>query len=146
MISAALARHLDAQITGLSYAAPGSTGGNVYADWMPDEPDRAVAVMTGQPLPQLTRQATDLPQMQVLVRDRKSRDGEALARAVYSALTCMRRATLAAGTDDEVLVLGCTAAQSGPVSIGRDAVDRHEWSINFSLRVHAPTTHRPGGS
>lgn len=146
MIARACAKHADATIPALTFAASGTAGGNTFVDWMPDEPDTAVAFMTGQPQPQLTKAATDLPMVQAIVRARKASDAEALAQQVYAEFTCLPRCVLDEGGPDEAHLIGCTAIQSGPVSMGRDPKDRAEFSLNFALRVHAPTTYRPGGS
>lgn len=145
MIAAAIALHLaggdDPLIDGLTFDLDAAS--NTFIEYMPDAPDVAVAVMSSGALPQLSKAATDLPTVQVIVRHRDPVAGYTLARAIYDALACLPFGTLAEGSEHEVLVIGCTPAQSGPISIGRDDNQRHEWSLNFQLRVHAPTTHRP---
>lgn len=144
MLSYAVAAYLDANVASLTFAPAGGAG-NVFVEWMPPSPNVAVMV-AGQPgLPQLSRLATDLPGLQVIVRaDPYSVEaGHALARAVYSALTCLDGVTLDEGGPHEVYVIGCTATQSEPAPIGRDELQRPEWSLNFQLRTHAPTAHRP---
>lgn len=144
MLARAIATYLGANVAGLTWAGC-ATGGNVFVATMPDSPDVAVMVMPTGGREQLTRLPYDLPSLQVMTR------GEPYdavgpfetAAAIYSALTCLDGVTLDPGGDDEVLVVGCTAAQSAPVSIGRDANDRHEFTTNWRLHVHNPTTHRP---
>ncbi len=145
MLAAAIARLLDAEVTGLTFAAPGATGGNVFVGWMPDSPDRAVAVMPGAPLPQTSKLPSDIPTMQLIVRDGVGQFGAAheLAESCRSALDCLPAQTLAAGTDDEVYVIGSTADQSGPVAMGRDVKDRPEFSLNFT--IERPKTEEPVG-
>lgn len=143
MIAHAIARHLDAVIPGLVYSGPGV---NVFVDHMPANPPIAVAVL-GQPgVAQRTRNASSTPGVQVLVRgaiDVGSRPPHDMALAILDALDCMPSQTIAVGTPDEVHVIGCTADQDEPIGMGVDTTNRHEFSVNFSLRVSAPTTHRP---
>lgn len=148
MLARAVAKLLDAQITGLTYADAGQTGGNVFVGWMPDTPDRCVAVMAGAPLPQTSKLPSDIPTVQLIIRDSSGRYVAAaeLAEACRSALDCLPAQKLAAGTDDEVIVIGATADQSGPIDMGRDPNDRPEFSVNTTWRTHNPTNHRPAVS
>lgn len=143
MIAAAMAIEADLTIPQLTYR-PTSTGGNVFLDWMPDDPNVAVAFMTQPGRPQLGKGAHDFPDVQALVRGAPydAEGAHALAQAICDAFHCRPASTWAAGTDHEVWVIGCTAAQSSPVPIGRDARERPEYSLNFRLTVHQPTTHR----
>lgn len=143
MLAAAVARHL-ADLNLVTFDETGVTG-DCFVATMPPTPDEAVALMPSAGLPQLSKAPTDLPGLQALVRGPEfdPRPGYARARDIYDALTCLDHVTLDLGGDHEVFVIGCTAMQSEPVPIGRDANQRHEWSLNFSFRTHAPTTHRP---
>lgn len=144
MLAYAVAKYLGAQVGTLAFTASSGTG-NVFVDYMPASPDAAVMV-SGQPgLPQLSKLPTDLPGLQVIVRGapHAATTAHAVARAIYSALTCLDGVTLDDNGAHEVYVIGCTASQSEPVPMGRDANERPEYSLNFQLRVHAPTTHRP---
>lgn len=145
MIAVAVAKRLDLVFTDLTYAAIGTTGGNVFVDWMPNTPDIAVAVMTLAGRPQLSKLPHDLPGIQIIVRGEPSKSlaAFAMAAAVYGELQCLDLTTLDSGGAHEVFVIGCTADQSGPVSIGRDELQRPEYSLNFSLVTSSPTTHRP---
>lgn len=145
MLATAVAKLLDAQVVGLTFAATGQVGGNVFVGWMPDAPDRCVAVMPGAPLPQLSKLPTDQPTIQLIVRDAvgKYRAAHDLAEACRSAIDCLPAQVLADGTPDEVQIIGATADQSGPIDMGRDQKDRPEFSVNTTWRVHQPTTHRP---
>lgn len=143
MLTLAVAKYLPTVIDALTFDETGTTG-NVFNSWMPETPDLAVAVMAEPGLPQTSNLPTDLPGLQVLVRGPRydTRTAFELARQVYSHLACLDGITLDADGADEIRVIGCTPLQSGPVPIGRDSNDRPEWSLNFTLRTHAPTAHR----
>lgn len=144
MLAYAVAKHLAANVTALTFN-PATSGGNTFVEDMPPLPDLAVMV-SGQPgLPQMSRLATDLPGIQCIVRAAAFDvvNGYAVARSIYSELTCLDGITLDQSGAHEVYVIGCTASQSEPASIGRDDNERPEWSLNFQLRTHAPTKHRP---
>ena len=93
----------------------------------------------------LTNELDKKPVVQVLVRGgkRTPMGGYERARAIYDALHCLDGVLLDDGGDDEVFVIGCTAQQSDPIPLGPDALERPEWSLNFQLTTHSPTTHRP---
>lgn len=143
MIAVAVARHLAATVDGLTMDETLGTG-NVFIDWMPSTPDVAAAVMSQPGEPQLTNDPSDVAGVQVLIRAARGdvRPGHAMARTVYSELTCLDLVTLDDGGPDEVFVVGCTALQSDPAPIGQDENQRPEWSLNFRLHTHAPTAHR----
>lgn len=138
MIAAAIARTLDAKITSLDYR-PGQAGGNVFVDWMPDTPDIAVAVMSRPGVPNLTKLPGDVAAVQIIVRHPNPL--ATLAADIFDRLACLPAGVLAAGTPDAVQLIGCTVTSSAP--IGRDSAGRSEHSLNVSLRVHHPTSHRP---
>lgn len=143
MLAIAVARYLAAEIDFLVYDEDG-TDGNLFVAWMPSTPDIAVALMPQPGTPQLSKLPTDTPGLQALIRGEAQdpRPSYEMARTIYDALTCLDLVTLDEGGDDETRVIGCTALQSDPVGIGQDSNQRHEWSLNFSFRTHAPTTHR----
>jgi hypothetical protein len=144
---AALAKHLDAEVASLTYDATGATG-NVFIGLMPSTPDVAVGIMPTGGLPQLTKAPTDLPTVQVRVRSTQDdpRTGLELALSILDVLNCLDATTLDPAGADEIFIIGCTAQQSAPVSMGQDSNRRNEWSLNFQTRVHAPSTHRPAVS
>lgn len=145
MIAHAFARHLGDTVDGLTYDEDGATG-NVFVGYMPSTPDVAVMVSVPAALPQPTRLPFDLPQPQFLIRGGRFdvRGVEAMAGAIYGELTCLDLVTIAAGTEDEVYVVGCSA--TSPIDIGVDANQRPERSINATAHIPNPTTHRPGVS
>ena len=144
MIAAAVAKHLAAEVAGLTYTPTAATG-NVYLAHMPAGPDIAVAVMPNGGDRQPTRDPHDTPSVQVIVRGERHawRASYVLARAIYDQLACLDGVLLDAGGVDEVWVVGTTPRQSDPVPMGADDNDRPEWSSTYDLLVNAPTTHRP---
>ncbi len=143
---ASIAEHIAANHADLSYDASGVTG-QIFVANMPSVPDSDtdvhVAVMPYGGAEEATKQPTDLPLVQLLIRGPRFDPRPALAvwadlYALFAGL-----ATTAIGTSDPVLVHMCTPLQSGPVAIGKDPNDRHEFVLNLQFRVHAPTIHRP---
>jgi hypothetical protein len=143
VLAVACARYADS-LGIVDFDETGPTGDCFIAN-MPPEPHQAVMFMPTGGAPQLTRRATDLATVQALIRGGKHDPRPAIERwqALYDAFTCLDRVTLDPGGEHEVLVIGCTAAQSGPVPLGQDENGRHEFSLNLGFRIHAPTTHRP---
>lgn len=141
MLTVAIAKHLD----GLGLVTYSLTGGDCFIDHMPSAPDAAVSVTLYGGIAQPTRTPYDLPTVQIRTRGAKHDPRTPLEaiEAIYNALACLDGVTLDDGGDDEVYVVGCTPAQSASTYLGRDEVDRHERTLNFDFRVHAPTTHRP---
>lgn len=144
MLAAAIAKYLADEVSGLTYT-PTATTGNVFLAHMPAGPDVAVAVMPTGGGPEASFIPTDSPSVQVIIRGERHahRASYALARTVYSTLTCLDNVLLDEDGDDEVWVVGCTARQSDPIPMGVDSNDRPEWSTNYDLIVHAPTANRP---
>lgn len=142
MLAIAIARWLSVNVDGLAFDEAGADG-NVFIAAMPSTPDVALAVVPTGGYPQPTLAPTDLPTVQLLVRgdQHDPRGGLDLAERIYGALTCLDLVDL-----DEHRVIGCTALQSAPVALGLDSNRRHEWSLNFAFRVHAPTLHRQGAA
>lgn len=143
MLAVAVAKYLDDQLPDLTFRED-QRGGNVFVASMPSEPDEAVAVMPSGGVEQPDRTGHDMPTLQILVRGKRMapRPSYELARAIYSKLACLDLVVLDEDGPDEVKVIGCTAMQSDPVPLGQDANQRHEWSLNFRLHVHAPTANR----
>lgn len=143
MLAAAVAKYLANVIDDLTFDAD-HEGGNLFVMDLPSSPDLAVAVFATPGLAQLTRAATDLPGLQLRFRAGQfdPRPAYTLGRACYSALTCLDLVTLDSDGDDEVFVIGCTATQSDLIPMGKDEIERHEFSQNYQLRTRALTTHR----
>lgn len=143
MLSAAIGKYLAAQLAALTFDATGATG-NVFVEWMPSTPDLAIAVMTQPGQSSLSKMPDDRPGVQVLVRGTRNnpRDGYDLARSIFGELAGLDLVTLDDAGVDEVFLIGCSPLQSEPVSIGQDANERFEWSLNFTCHTYNPTTHR----
>jgi len=121
------------------------TTGNVFAETIPAGPDLAVGVFSdgggGQPL----TNPTNLPAFRVQVRGNAGDVFGAadIAQAIIDGLNCLDHTTLDVDGDDETVLIGCTATQSTPVPLGRDANERPEFVTYFDARVHHPTANRP---
>ncbi len=122
-----------------------TTTGNVFAGTMPSSPDMAVAVYPEPGARQPTKAPTDLPAFRVVVRDVDYFSAEQTAGLIIAGLTCLDGVWLDQDGDDEVWLIGCTAAFSTPTPLGRDANRRFEFVDYFDARIHNPTTHRPAG-
>lgn len=144
MLARALARHLTGTVAGVTFDPDGTTG-NTFIATMPDAPDVAVMVSPYGGLPQPTRRPVDEVTVQVMTRGAPFDPVGPfdMAQAIYGQLACLDHAVLDEGGADEVLVLATTPLQSGPVSIGRDENDRHEYTVNAQVRAYNPTAHRP---
>lgn len=140
MIAAAVAKILDDSIESLTFR-PNGAGGNVFVDWMPDQPDVAVAVMTGQTTPNLSKLPCDVTAVQVLVRHTSIRAVADLSAEINNTLACLPAQIVDEDGSDEIQIVGVTPGAYAP--IGRDVKERPEWSLNFSIRHHDPTSHRP---
>lgn len=146
MLARAIAKYLTT--LGIVDYRDQTAGGDCFLAHMPSSPDVAVMVMPYGGLEQRTRSSVDLPIVQLIIRGERNDPlgGLERARAAYAALACLDGQTLDDGGDDEVHVIGCTPAQSGPIPLGMDENQRHEWSLNFDFRISNPTTHRPAFS
>lgn len=109
---------------------------------LPDSPDSAVMIMPVPGRKPNVKRGYDSPSLQIKVRDRSIRSGEARATSIFDALQGLRTITLDEGGTDELRLLDCQAVHSGPAYLGPDENGRHEWSLNFDLEVAAATTHR----
>lgn len=119
--------------------------GDAFVEHLPDAPDATVMVKsTGGPTAD-SFHGYDTPTVQVLVRGdgpdpRPARDR---AMDIYNVLAGLHATVLLdASGQEEIGVVSCTAIQSAPVSLGRDGNHRHEYSQNYQLEIHNPTTHR----
>lgn len=143
MLAVAVARHLHTE--GLAALDETGATGDLFVAHMPNKPDAAVCVMPTGGIAQRTRHPIDIPTIQILIRGapHDARTPLQRADAIYAALAALDNALLDPGGPDEVWIIGCTPAQSGPIPMGQDELQRPEWSLNFELRVHNPTVHRP---
>lgn len=144
MLAAAICQHLDEQFAELTFTGSQNTG-NVFFSNEPAAPNKAVTVYgrPGTPEQSFKLPAAD-PHIQVMVRAEPyaHRAGFDLALAIHGALDHLDGVSIGTGVD-EVYVVGCTAQQSAPVELGRDALHRPKFSLNFTLSINQPSAHRP---
>lgn len=134
-----LARYLAAQ--GLAtYLDGSSSGGDVYFDVMPDQPDTAVALTVYGGASIDSKLPYDAPSVQVRTRSTAADRSTARARAwaIYRELHGLGPLDLPDGTR----LLSCIAQQS-PASLGQDDLGRIEYVVNYALETYSPSTHRP---
>jgi hypothetical protein len=139
VIAIAVARYL-MSLNLVTYDETVAAACDCFIDDMPPEPDEAVMLkVTGGD--NEFKHARDIPRLQVLVRGTKDpRVAEARATDIYSALHALRHVTL--DPDDTAThLIGCKAL-APPASIGTDGNGRHEYSVNFDLRVLVTSTNR----
>jgi len=139
MIAVAVARYL-MSLDIVTYDETVSANCDCFIDDMPPAPDEAVMLkVTGGD--NEFKHARDIPRLQALVRGTKDpRVAEARANAIYNALHSLRHVTLDPNHTATKLI-GCKAL-SYPASIGTDGNGRHEYSVNFDLRVMVTSTNR----
>ncbi len=143
---ASIAEHIAANHPDLAYDATGVTG-QIFVATMPSVPDTStdvhVAVMPYGGAQEPNRLPTDAPLVQLRIRGPRFDPRPALAmwRDLYGMFAALDLADI--GTTSPVRVISCTPLQTGPVPIGKDENDRHEFTLNLQFRVHAPTIHRP---
>lgn len=148
MHSAALAHHLAA--LGLVRWPPTAAGTapQCYVEELPDDPGFAVGVFTRPSFPAPDLSGYELPELQVVVRhpadnpDGRHRPGWTLAEQIRTALhrnETYEPSTWAAGTDDALDVLWCTASSSAPVALGPDQAGRPRWSVILQIEARTPT-------
>lgn len=136
MLTAEIAEYLADQ--GLGTFDPSGTSGDIFLAVMPDQPTQAMALYDNGGAESPMRRPIDDPNIQVITRGgQHPEEAHALARDVYDTLH---------GFTGELpgytWVVWCIGIQSGPVPLGPDENGRHRYSLNFRLRVHAPTAHR----
>jgi hypothetical protein len=134
MHTAAIARYLHVE----GAVVFDQQGADCFLESLPPAPVDAVGVFT------LPRAGDDLERwgragFQLIVR---SEGGSGDARAGYdrasdlrAILHGLRHETLAPGTPDELRVVSCVAETRTPVGLGRDAEQRHRWSVSFDLQI-----------
>jgi hypothetical protein len=117
-------------------------GTNLYADWLPDTPDQAVAVFERPGLPtRLTmtggttsgsqaQSLLDSPLLQIRVRAAQAdyAVGNTLMQQVWGNLNGLSEIELPPGG----LLFHLLNATGFPMFLGRDIQERPEWSLNLS--------------
>lgn len=142
----AMAEHIAANHPDLAYDANG-VGGQIFVATMPTVPDTDtkvnVAVMPYGGAEEANRLPTNRPLVQLLIRSKRFDPRPALEvwDDLYGMFAALDLADI--GTTSPVRVISCTPVQSGPVALGKDVNDRHEFTLDLEFRVHAPSTHRP---
>ena len=127
------------QSKGILTFDPNGVTGDTFIETMPDSPTNAVMLASfGGDEPDI-RHPYDTRRFQVLVRGGVDpRPAKARAQAIYDALQGLSGVTLADGT----YVVAIGGVQSGPIRVGQDENNRHRFSLNFWVRLKAPTEHR----
>lgn len=139
----AIAAHAAAHVDGLIFDPTGTTG-TLFIATMPSTPDLAVMLnpVGGLQQPDLTAERIPTPQFIVRSTPQDPRPGFALASRLLEVFDGLGAGTL--DPDGVALpIVGCTALQSAPVAMGMDDNRRHEWSLNFTLRIWQPSELRP---
>ncbi len=130
MLSAAVAEYLLGQALG-----------TVYVEHLPEEPDDCAAVFSRSGMPPESRLGNETAAIQVLVRGSETdpRQGYAHALAIYNCLHNLApNAAIGTTSDNQEHVQLISANQSLPYHLGRDNKGRHEWSMNFTVRLWNP--------
>lgn len=125
-------------VEGLVYSE--AAGGNVFEAFLPDKPDRCVAVLPSGGYEADAKLPYDRPSIQIIVR---GDDDPVWAldtwQAVYSAVVALRNYTLPDGT----YLVSALPIQSGPIHIGPDDSGRYQYGLNLECEIMNPTTERP---
>lgn len=146
MIATAIARHGASLVTASTYN-PDTTGGNVFVDHMPDQPDVCVSVVAygGPPVDGQAKHNWSAQSVQITARGAAEdrRGPHDVAFAWFSALAGLTSTTLAPGTVDEVFAHIIDPIQSHPFHLpGTDRNDRHSYVFNVTVDALVPTSHR----
>ena len=133
-----VAEYLGTQIPELTYNVDG--GGNVFVDWIADEPAQAVGVYSLPGLEADSGLPYDPVEFQIIVRgDAGSAVAASWAQKVYSQLHGLAAVTMA-GSGTYVVFVICQ--QSSPNRIGDDDNGRPRYSLDFRAEILNPTAHR----
>lgn len=112
----------------LATQSVGTVGTNIFIGIIPDSPDNCVALFEyGGSAPDLVGTYVERPNLQVRVRNTSYSTGRAKCASVITALHTLGETTLS-GTR-----YLWVAAKQSPISLGVDAKERYEWSINFQV-------------
>lgn len=115
-------------------------GGNVFEGFLPEGPDRCVAVLPSGGYDADAGLPYDKPSIQIIVRgDDDPVWALDMWQSVYSALQALRNVILPDGT----YLVSCQAIQSGPVHIGKDDSGRFQYGLNLETEILNPTAERP---
>ncbi|WP_329622920.1 minor capsid protein [Streptomyces sp. NBC_01255] len=133
-----LARYL-AERGLVTYTSGGDPTDTCFLEFLPPEPDEAVALTVYDGPEPDSLLPYDEPRVQVRVRGTTDpRVSRRRCRAIRSALHGLGPVTLPDGTD--LILSVCT--QGDAASMGVDETQRHEHVANFRMEIHRPTAHR----
>lgn len=108
------------------------TSGNIFINTLPDQPANALAVFTTGGAGSDPRNEYGRSNIQILIRTvpKDPRDGEVKATEIIRAFNGFNEGPL---VPDGNYIIDVSAVQSGPNQIGRDQVERFEYSQNFTI-------------
>jgi minor capsid protein len=123
-----------------TYHADGTAGGIVFLAVLPEAPDRCIAVARYGGAESDSANPWDEPRIQLRFRGPAvdARVAEQDAQAAYDALHGLGNRELPGGTWLQLAV----GINGGPVYIGRDTNDRHEYTVNLRCDVQRSTANR----
>lgn len=124
---------------GIGRFEEGGTGGNIFINSLPDQPNEAIGIFgTGGPMIDPRNEYAGRA-IQVLIRTvpNDPRPGERLAQAVIDRLKGFNSGYLAAGGN---WIVDIAAQQDGPNNIGQDENGRYEFSQNFLIEMKKEIT------
>ncbi len=131
MLSTEIAQYLAAQGEG-TFDETGVTG-DIFICTLPSTPDQCIAIYPQGGPPADGKLGYDSPGCQIVVRSTTDpRPGLERAMRIYNLLHGFHHGRFIAGG---TWVVSCLGVQSGPVPIGQDGNNRHEFSLNFNLEV-----------
>ena len=128
-------KYLEENITEINYF-PDGTGGNIFQNILPTEPDKCVMVRNTGGFPKDMRNTEYFePSIQIYVRGTQDpRVGKELAQEIIDTMgTLASMKFVEEGA--EWRVVKSQAMQAMPIHSGRDDNDRHEFSTNFELEI-----------
>jgi minor capsid protein len=127
-------------LKGLGTFSLSDATGDIYLITLPQTPDECMAVATYAGVESDSRLPYDEPNVQIRVRGTKDNapSVKARAQAVYDAIHGLGNVTLADGSIMQLAV----GNQGGPIYISRDALNRHEYTVNFRTEIWRPTVNR----
>jgi hypothetical protein len=134
MIAIEIASYLAAEGLGtVNLTGAANAQATIFVGTLPAMPDECIALFPtgGQYSP--SGESIDEPTVQIIVRGTQNPQPAAeLAQQIYDTLHGFRSGTFVTGG---TYVVSCYGMQSGPTWIGRDENKRHEYSLNFQLRI-----------
>ena len=116
---------------GLGIYSPNGVDGNIFLEFMPDEPDEAICLHSTGGMAADVATPITRPTVQVIVRgNTDSLAVAAIAESIHDALNNLHSMRF---TMDGEYILLCQCRQSEPTHVGVDENGRHEYSINLAL-------------